>query len=162
MGDEDTARTLILVAAILQIFVILGFGGLAIFFFVGNALIYSFDPTLPILTFGWTMVALFLFLTTASFFLMIVWFVWRSQPSQHRTALIITGILGLLTSVLPGILVIVAGAIAPSSQDVIQHPPKPTPSIQKPGPPRNFCGHCGAPILNPNARFCETCGTRLT
>jgi hypothetical protein len=158
MVDEGSSQTLVLVAAILELFFMLGYGAIAIFFLFGNLLIISGDPTNPIIGLGWGMFGLFAFLAVTSLFLMIVWFIWRTQPSQHRTALIITGVIGLLTSLIPGILVIIAGAIAPSPEALPQRRPAPMPVAPKSGAPRHYCEYCGAIILDPDARFCGTCG----
>jgi hypothetical protein len=157
MVDEGSASTLVLVAAILKLFVMLGYGAIAAFFF-GNLIIFAADPANPILGFGFGMFAVFAALAVISLFLMIVRFIWRSQPSKHRIALIIPSVIGLLTSVIPGILVIVAGDIAPNPEEV----PRPLPTrpiaVPKGKDSRLFCGHCGVRILNPAARFCEACG----
>jgi hypothetical protein len=45
---------------------------------------------------------------------MILWFMWRKSPSSHKTALIVTGILGLfLAGFIGALLVLIGGIIAP-------------------------------------------------
>lgn len=107
MSDE-TASTLILVGAIFQligaIFMLLG--GVAV---IIVAIIFGgyFD--------------IWMLLGPAYFFIggivglifSILWLGWRKAPSANKTALIVTGILGLiLAGFLPGLLVLIGGAIA--------------------------------------------------
>ena len=47
-------------------------------------------------------------------FLAILWLLWRKAPLAHRTGLIVTGVLGLLfAGFIPGLLVMIAGIVAP-------------------------------------------------
>ena len=48
-----------------------------------------------------------------SLFFIILWLRWRHDPSSNKTALIVTGIIGLVIGgFLPGIFVLIGGAIA--------------------------------------------------
>lgn len=114
MSDEDTARTLVLVGAILQLIisiVFLLFGGLVV---VAMLIFGGLVPEIMWLLF----LPLFLFIGgILSLILTILWFKWRSHPAAHKTGLIVTGILALIFGgVLPGLLVLIGGAIAPSAE----------------------------------------------
>ncbi len=111
MADEDTARTLVTIGAWLQfIFWLLGIG----------LIVFTFMLFLPI----WDPFIMMVFLMAILFYLLwsifgiiffILWFRWRHEPGAHKTGLIVTGILGIiLAGFIPGLLVLIAGAIAPS------------------------------------------------
>jgi hypothetical protein len=113
MADEGTARTLVTIGAWLQL----------IIWLLGIALIaFLFLLFLPV----WDPLVMIAFLITGGFYFlitifgiifMILWFRWRHDPIAHKTGLIVTGILGLIFSgVLPGLLVLIGGAIAPSEK----------------------------------------------
>jgi hypothetical protein len=162
LADEGSASTLVLVGAILQLLAMLLFGGLALLFLFGSAFIYMYDPSNPILGFGF---GLFWFCAVAAFLglvFMILWFVWRSHPSRHRTGLILTGVLGLiLAGFLPGLLALIGGAIVPSA-----HKLEPAASQPRATPPSawkavNYCPSCGTAITDAGARFCPSCGAPL-
>lgn len=106
MSDE-TASTLILVGAIFQLLasiIILFLGG------AGFLLPIIFGGTIDL----WILIPAFFFIGgIISLVFTILWLNWRHDPSAHKTALIITGILGLvLGGFLPGLFVIIGGAIA--------------------------------------------------
>ncbi|MFX1565273.1 MAG: hypothetical protein ACFFCH_04720 [Promethearchaeota archaeon] len=114
MADEGTARTLVSIGAWLAfIFWLIGIIALAALavlflpFFMGDILLWLF-------AFGTIMIIVLVFsIFTIIFF--ILWFRWRHDPSAHKTGLIITGIFGLFLAYgLPGLLVLIGGAIAPS------------------------------------------------
>jgi hypothetical protein len=114
MGDEDTARTLVLIGAILQLIlsiVFLLFGGLAFFALV---LFIGFEPDIIWLLF----LPLFLLIGGGiSLIFTLLWFSWRSHPAAHKSGLIVTGILGMIFGgFLPGLLVLIGGAIAPGAE----------------------------------------------
>jgi hypothetical protein len=163
MADEGSASTLVLVGAILQLLAMLVFGGLALLFLFGNAVIAMFDPLNPILGFGWGLCGLFTVMGVLGLVFMILWFAWRSHPSHHRVGLIVTGILGLiLAGFLPGLLALIGGAIAPSAH-AAEAPALRQPVAASPAPTAgSYCPYCGVAIGSPGAQFCPACGARLT
>ena len=106
MSDE-TASTLVLVGAILQLLFSIALIGFGVFTFILPLIFGIFDIWILI-------VPAFLFIGgIISLIFTILWFQWRHEPSAHRAALIITGILGLLFGgFLPGLFVLIGGAIA--------------------------------------------------
>ncbi|MFX1565363.1 MAG: hypothetical protein ACFFCH_05180 [Promethearchaeota archaeon] len=89
MSDQETAATLLLIAAILQLLIAIGF-------FIGII-------TIPLAIVGLVFA--------------ILWLQWRSDPLPHKTGMIVTGILALiLTGVIPGILALVAGVVLPDEK----------------------------------------------
>ena len=89
MSDEETASTLLLVGAILQLIIM-------VFLFIG---IFTIPLGIVAIVFG------------------VLWLQWRHDPIPHKTGMIVTGILGLiLTGIIPGILVLVAGAVLPNEK----------------------------------------------
>ena len=116
MSEESTAITLILVGAIFQLIIaiLLVLGGLgssvgtAIGFLFGGISdpldwIWVFIPGVPLLVFG-----------ILGLVFGISWLRWRHTPSEYKQNLILTGILALIfTGVLPGLLVLIGGAIVP-------------------------------------------------
>ena len=116
MSEESTAITLILVGAIFQLIIaiLLVLGGLgssigtAIGFLIGGISdpldwIWVFIPGVPLLVFG-----------ILGLVFGISWLRWRHTPSEYKQNLILTGILALIfTGVLPGLLVLIGGAIVP-------------------------------------------------
>ena len=116
MSDESTAITLILVGAIFQLIIaiLLILGGLgssigtAIGFLIGGISdpldwIWVFIPGVPLLVFG-----------ILGLVFGISWLRWRHTPLEYKQNLILTGILALIfTGVLPGLLVLIGGAIVP-------------------------------------------------
>jgi hypothetical protein len=113
MADEGTARTLVSIGAWLQF----------IFWLIGiAAIVFTFIIFLPFwdplfLMFFLMSIAFYLLITIFGIIFFILWFRWRHDPGAHKTGLIITGILGLLFGgFLPGLLVLIGGAIAPSEK----------------------------------------------
>ncbi|MHA2406432.1 MAG: hypothetical protein ACXADB_07480 [Candidatus Hermodarchaeia archaeon] len=116
MLDESTAPTLILIGAIFQLIlaVLLVLGGLAssistaIGFLLGGISdpldwMWVFVPGIPLIVFG-----------VLGFVFGISWYKWRHTPLEYKQNLILTGILALIfTGVLPGLLVLIGGAIIP-------------------------------------------------
>jgi len=106
MSDE-TASTIIMVGAIFQILasiIILFLGG------AGFLIPIIFGGTIGL----WILVPAFFFIGgIISLVFIIFWLFWRHEPSDHKAALIITGFIALIVGgFLPGIFVIVGGAIA--------------------------------------------------
>ncbi|MFX1582909.1 MAG: hypothetical protein ACFFCJ_11955 [Promethearchaeota archaeon] len=106
MSDE-TASTLILIGAILQLLIailLMIVGGL------GFILPLIFGAPLDL----WLLIPAFFFIgAIISLIFAILWFGWRHDPGANKTALIITGILTLIFGgFLPGLLVLIGGAIA--------------------------------------------------
>ena len=106
MADEGTARTLTTIAAWLQlIFFLVGLGFIAFMFILFP------DPLLFLIVAG-----IYVVFSIFGIIFFILWFQWKNDPSAHKTGLIVTGILGLFLAFgwLPGLLVLIAGIIAPS------------------------------------------------
>jgi uncharacterized membrane protein YozB (DUF420 family) len=160
MSDEQTASTLTLVAAILQLLMSLG------------TIVLSLVMLLPILAlvsdpFIWSIVGALLLLPIAlglvgfmfGFILAILWFNWRSNPSEHKTGLIASGVLALIfAGFIPGLLALIAGAIAPTPSAYI------APISQKPVVPGKgirYCPACGQAIDDAYAQYCWRCGAPL-
>ncbi|MFX1575645.1 MAG: hypothetical protein ACFFCF_00575 [Promethearchaeota archaeon] len=111
MADEGTARTLVTIGAWLQlIFWLIGIAGIVLTFMM---FLPFWDPLIMIVFL--MAVAIYILITIFGIIFFILWFRWRHDPSAHKTGLIVTGILGLIFGgVLPGLLVLIGGAIAPS------------------------------------------------
>lgn len=171
MADEGTSSTLVIIGAVLQL----------IFFFllaIGTglvAMVLTFLPSIPpsalppgsppievLMGMMSGYVVLFAVMTVFALIFSIVWFMWRGSPSQHKVGLIITGILALLFSgFLPGLLVLIGGAIAPSESTSVATTvttPKAAPPESKPGV--KYCASCGNSV-NPDAQFCGICGASV-
>ncbi len=106
MSDE-TASTLILIGAILQLLlslILLILGGLGFIL----PLIFGAPPDI------WLLIPAFFFIGgIVSIIFAILWFGWRQDPGANKTSLIITGVLGLIFGgFLPGLLVLIGGVIA--------------------------------------------------
>jgi hypothetical protein len=162
MADEGSASTLVLLGAIFQLLAMLLFGGLALLFLLPDLILLALDPANPILAAGFGWFGLFAVMACSGLVFMILWFVWRSHPSRHKTGLIVTGIFGLLfAGFLPGLLVLIGGAIAPSARELETVAPRrqvmPSPAVKA----VNYCPSCGTPITSPAMQFCPTCGARL-
>lgn len=116
MSDESTAGTLVLVGAILQLIIsilLLVLGGL---FFVGMIFFIELMDILEILL-VLLLPIIFFIMGGVSLIFAVMWMNWRSHPSAHKTGLIVTGVLGLIFGLfLPGLLVLIGGAIAPSAE----------------------------------------------
>ncbi len=116
MSDETTATTLIFVGAIFQIIIaillLIGGAGSSIGTVIGFLLggisdptdwVWVFIPGVPLMVFG--ILALLFGMS---------WVRWRETPTEYKQKLILTGILALIfTGVIPGLLVVIAGAITP-------------------------------------------------
>ncbi len=116
MADDTTATTLILIGAIFQIiiaifFLIGGAGssiGTAIGFLLGGISdpldwVWVFVPGVPLMVFG-----------ILGLFFGIFWLRWRHTPQEFKQKLIMTGIIALIfTGVVPGLLILIGGAIVP-------------------------------------------------
>jgi len=106
MGSNETASTLTLVGAILNL--LAAFGFIAI---LAIALI-------PVLMWapeaiGWVLLGIGIFLIPATIIGLIFGFIplmWRHEPQQHKVGLIIIGVFSLFS--IGGLFLIIAGAIA--------------------------------------------------
>ena len=116
MSDEQTAGTLVLVGAIFQLIVsillllvgFLFFSLFVIFVDFADLMVTLLVMLVPIILFA---------MGGVSLIFAILWLNWRSHPSAHKTGLIVTGILGLIFGLfLPGLLVLIGGAIAPGPE----------------------------------------------
>lgn len=87
----------------------------------------------------------------------ILWFNWRHEPSQHKTGLIVTGVISLvLGGFVPGILVIIGGAIAPEPSELaVKAARRPIPLKAS-----TRCPVCGGRI-ELGDRYCASCGASL-
>ncbi|MFX1300927.1 MAG: zinc ribbon domain-containing protein [Promethearchaeota archaeon] len=171
MADEGTSSTLVIVAAVFQLILLFVFAGLAGLFAFALPLLLllplsAIPPGFTLAELVFASQVLFGYLAIAaslSLFFTIFWLMWRSQPSQHRVGLIITGIIGLvLTGFLPGLLALIGGAIAKEGYK----PPSATRSAPKttapPAEAAGYCPSCGNPIDPPGAQFCGVCGAATT
>jgi len=113
MADEGTAKTLVTIGAWLAlIFFLVGLGGIAVLAVMFLPLIG--DIFLWLLTFG-VLIGVFVVFSIFTIIFFMLWFSWKNDPSAHKTGLIVTGIFGLFLAYgLPGLLVLIGGAIAPS------------------------------------------------
>jgi hypothetical protein len=119
MSNESTATTLVLVGAILQLIIgiLLLLGGLGssigttiglLLVGIGTPLewIWVAFPGVPLMVLG------ILGLVFGN-----SWFRWRRTPIEYKEKLILTGIIALIfTGVLPGLLVLIGGSIAPEEK----------------------------------------------
>jgi len=116
MGDEQTAGTLVLVGAILQLIIsilLLVLGGIV---FIGMMFFLEAMDILEVIL-VLLLPIIFFIMGGLSLIFAIMWMNWRSHPSAHKTGLIVTGILGLIFGLfLPGLLVLIGGAIAPGAE----------------------------------------------
>ena len=106
MSDEGTARTLVTIGAWLQLILFLAGLGLIAFFFI----LFP-DPFVFLIIAG-----IYVLFSIFGIICFVLWFQWKNDPGAHKTGLIVTGILGLFLAFgwLPGLLVLIGGAIAPS------------------------------------------------
>ncbi|MDO8122853.1 MAG: zinc ribbon domain-containing protein [Candidatus Hermodarchaeota archaeon] len=158
MGDENTASTLVLVAAILQLI-------LSLFSMVGGTftalmlLPFMFDPFM-MMVMGWLIlltVILNIVIGVVGIIFSIIWFSWRHSPSEHKTGLIATGILGLLLAgIIPGLLALIGGVTAPSPTEYLGYEPAKTVSFKT----ERRCSSCGAEATEDD-QYCWRCGARL-
>ncbi len=157
MGDEQTASTLLLAAGIIQIilgviFTIIGVGLTAILipsmFYFTYPIYFGWWLLFPLLLFGsWGVIGLIVG---------ILWLGWRNNPSEHKTGLIVSGILGMLfLGTVPGILVLIAGATTPSPSEYRPYEPVRKPTVRV----VVSCSTCGAELTSED-RFCWRCGSK--
>lgn len=165
MADAQTASTLTLVAGILQIIfslllIVVGVGLVGILM-----LPFLYDPYFMTYTGPFWLLPFVLFggFGVVSLIFGVIWLSWRQFPSSHKTGLIVSGILALVFGIgtIPGILVIVAGAIAPTPSEYRGYEPVKTPSVRT-STVRviSRCPSCSADI-NSEDRFCWRCGSTL-
>jgi hypothetical protein len=158
MGDVDTASTLVLVAAIL-VFIISILNVIVGVFFVFLFMPFMFDPFMMGMMgpFVFLSVGINVVLGVIGFIFGILWLNWRHYPSEHKTGLIVSGILGLpFAGIIPGLLALIAGAITPSPSEL------PSYQLVKPEPYRaaTSCPSCGANVTGDD-KFCWRCGAGL-
>ncbi len=115
MSDEKTASSLLRIAAILQIL----FAGIMLvgFYNIPVAIILQFLIALGIYSMLLAITLQLLMITVMVIGILVggLWYQWRYGPNEHKTGMIVTGILGaLFIGVVPGFLTLVAGAILPS------------------------------------------------
>lgn len=160
MSDEQTASTLTLVAAILQLLMSLGTVALSLLMFLPLFGLVS-DP------FIWSILGAVLLLPIAlsltgfifGFIFAILWFSWRAYPSRHKTGLIVSGVLGLIfAGFIPGLLALIAGAIAPMPSAYIAPMPA---KVMEPVKGIRYCPACGQAIDDAYAQYCWRCGAML-
>ncbi len=158
MGDVNTASTLITVAAVLQVI----FSIVNLFvgtFFVLVFLPFIFEPWMmgamaPVVffTFGFNII-----MGIIGFILCFLWLTWRHYPSEHKTGLIVSGILGLFFGgFLPGLLVLIGGFITPSPVEFTGFEPVKTVPYRT----ERRCSSCGAEATDDD-KFCWRCGAAL-
>jgi hypothetical protein len=165
MGNAQTASTLALVAGILQLIFSLLFLviGVVLVGFLMLPLLY--DPSFMMYA-GLFWLFLFIFFSVfgvIGLIFGIMWLNWRQFPGSHKTGLIVSGILSLLFSIgtIPGILVIVAGAIAPTPSAYRGYEPVKAPTVRASTVQvLSRCPSCGSDI-NSDDRFCWRCGSTL-
>ena len=158
MGDVNTASTLVTVAAVLQvIFSILSMvAGLFSAFMI---LPFMFDPFMMMIMGSLLlfMVVINIVMGVVGIIFSIIWFNWRHYPSEHKTGLIVSGILGLLfAGFLPGLLALIGGAMAPSPTEYTAFEPVKT----EPYRTERRCSSCGAEATGDD-KFCWRCGAAL-
>jgi hypothetical protein len=165
MADAETASILTLVAGILQIVFSLIFMVVGVFLFVGIFWPMIYDPYFMMYRAPWLLLPLLLFAVLGVIGLIfgVIWLNWRQFPAQHKTGLIVTGILALLFSIgsVPGILALIAGAIAPTPSEYIGYMPARAPPVgRQTVRVVSRCPSCSAEIVGDD-RFCWRCGAKL-
>jgi hypothetical protein len=154
MSDEQTASTLTLVAAILQLIMSLG---VASIMFIMILPLFGLDPFLW--SFLWVVMVLPMALGLIGIIFAILWFSWRKEPSRHKTGLIVSGVLGLLfAGLIPGLLALIAGAIAPAPSAYVPSMPM---KLAQPVRGIRYCPSCGQAIDDTYAQYCWRCGASL-
>ncbi|MHA2314689.1 MAG: hypothetical protein ACXACF_05320 [Candidatus Hermodarchaeia archaeon] len=109
MADEETSRLLVLIGAIFQLITAIPLLFLGIFF------AFIIWPSFFLIPFFLFMLfpAIFLIWGIGCLILAIYWFKWRHDPSAHKSALIATGIVGLVFGgTIGGLLALLGGALA--------------------------------------------------
>ncbi|MFW9830798.1 MAG: hypothetical protein ACFFD8_03405 [Candidatus Thorarchaeota archaeon] len=139
MEKNTISKVLVILGGILQLIYLLANAFFGFILFILLLLGAIFTPGDPLLTLAAMTTVSMLISAFLGFILMILWFVWASNPSTRRKVLIVTGILGILlggiipallaystfgttwpstwltliiTSFLPGFLVLIGGLIA--------------------------------------------------
>ena len=160
MGDESAASTLSLVAGILQVIFSLIFIVFGIVLVGIMILPLIYDPYLMSLMWPIMLIPFLIFgvIGVVGLIFALLWLGWRHNPNEHKTGLIVSGILALFFSIgfIPGILAVIAGAIAPFPTEYSTYQPTPKPTYQT----VMRCPSCNANI-NPDDRFCWRCGQSL-
>ncbi len=113
MADDETSRLLVFIGAIFQLITAIPLLAVGIFF------IFIMIPSFFLIPFLFFMIfpAVFLFWGIGCLILSIYWFNWRHEPSAHKSALIATGIVGLIFGgTIGGLLALIGGALAPEEQ----------------------------------------------
>lgn len=158
MGDVSTASTLVLVAAILQLIISL-FSMIAGVFSALMFMPLMFDPIMMMIIGSLILftIVLNVVIGIIGIIFSIIWFNWRHSPSEHKTGLIVTGILGLLfAGFIPGLLALIGGATVPSPTEYLAYEPaKPMPFKTE-----RRCSSCGAEATGDD-KFCWRCGAAL-
>lgn len=161
MSDENTASTLTLVAAILQLVISLAGAALSLVTVLPLLSFGGLDPYLWSMLWGMMMMSLVAGLAGMVFGLIFafLWLSWRNNPSRHRTGLIVSGVFALiLAGFIPGLLALIAGAIAPTPSAYV------APISQKPVAPVKgirYCPACGQAVDDAYAQYCWRCGAML-
>ena len=116
MASEGTAKTLVLVAAILNLVMIIwsAYSVVISLAFIMELLAIPIIGLMLFMMVGFIYIFYILWIVFGIIF-MLLWFAWRGNPSGHKTGLIVTGVLGLfLTGFgIGGLLALIAGIIAP-------------------------------------------------
>ncbi|MFX1317656.1 MAG: hypothetical protein ACFE9D_00840 [Promethearchaeota archaeon] len=166
MADAQTASTLTLVAGILQIVFSMIFIVLGVMVFGFMLWPFMYDPFVMMYTPMWVMlIPLLLFGVFGVIGLIfgVLWLNWRHFAVQHKTGLIVSGILAMVFSIgfIPGLLALLAGALAPTTSEYTGYIP-----VQRQPVSRSTvrvvtrCPSCNAEIVGDD-RFCWRCGTKL-
>lgn len=115
MADEGTAKTLVLVAAIITLVMIIwsAYSVVTSLVWIMELLAIPIIGFMLFMTIGFIYIFYILWIVFGIIF-MLLWFAWRGNPSGHKTGLIVTGVLGLfLAGGIGGLLALIAGIIAP-------------------------------------------------
>ncbi len=160
MGDEGTASGLVLAGAIIQLIVTILFFVIAGLMFAFLAA-FTFDPIIA--EYFWlislTVSSVFVIIGIFNLIFAILWFNWRNNPGQHKTGLIVTGIIALIfAGFIGGLLALIGGAIAPENGKFVTGAPSWTPTPTK---APKFCTICGTQI-EPDDKYCPKCGALLS